>query len=576
MTTVDELPMESGPGTAVPSAPMLAAGVELIGEYEGSGFKEPPSLVRRPDGQVIQLPPLLYAVAARADGHRSYERIAHEVSDEVRRGLEAEHVRFLVDEKLRPMGVLAQADGSSPEMVKPDPFLALKFRAAVIPERASNALGALFQPLFLPVVVVAVIAAFVAADWWVFFEHGVAQSVRQSIEHPGLFLPLFGAVVLAAGFHEIGHAAACRYGGGRPGKMGCGLYLAWPAFYTDVTDAYRLGRRARLRTDLGGVYFNVVVVLLTVGAYLATGFEPFLLLVVVQHFEIAHQLLPVVRLDGYYIVADITGVPDLFARIGPILRSSLPWRRPDDEVRVLKPWVRVAVTAWVFVVVPLLLFELLMVLIHLPRLLGTGWSSGSKLAGGVGKAAAAGDWLSGVSSVLQLVVLAIPILGILLMLAKSGSGLGRWLWTNTDGRPVLRTLAGMATAAGIVALGLAWLPSHNYTPIQPGERGTIREGAIAVRRLPTRAGPLYSEREAERRRAATPPAPETTATSTSTSTSTSTPATPDGGVTTTEPTGTSRTGTVDTPDTSSTTTMDASTTTTSTTTASTTTPSTLP
>ena len=63
------------------------------------------------------------------------------------------------------------------------------------------------------------------------------QSLRQAIYHPGLFLPLFGAIVLSAAFHEIGHAAACRYGGGMPGKMGCGLYLAWPAFYTDVTDA---------------------------------------------------------------------------------------------------------------------------------------------------------------------------------------------------------------------------------------------------------------------------------------------------------------------------------------------------
>src|SRR4051812_6481171 len=30
--------------------PHLAEGMDLIGEYEGSGFKEPPSLVRRADG----------------------------------------------------------------------------------------------------------------------------------------------------------------------------------------------------------------------------------------------------------------------------------------------------------------------------------------------------------------------------------------------------------------------------------------------------------------------------------------------------------------------------------------------
>ncbi|MEA3055997.1 MAG: putative peptide zinc metalloprotease protein, partial [Actinomycetota bacterium] len=215
--------------------PSLAEGVELIGEYEGSGFKEPPSLVRRADGQVIQLPPLLYAVAARSDGAHGYDEIASDVSAEIKRGLDGDQVRFLAEEKLRPLGVLALRDGSTPAVAKPDPFLGLKFRMGVVPERASNALGTMFKPLFFAPVVLAVLGAFVAADAWLFFDHGIAQSLRQSMMHPALFLPMFAAVVVAAGFHEVGHAAACRYGGGSPGKMGCGLYLAWPAFYTDVT-----------------------------------------------------------------------------------------------------------------------------------------------------------------------------------------------------------------------------------------------------------------------------------------------------------------------------------------------------
>jgi len=40
-----------GPG----GVPRLADGVELLGEYKDSGFSQPPSLVRRPDGQVIQM-----------------------------------------------------------------------------------------------------------------------------------------------------------------------------------------------------------------------------------------------------------------------------------------------------------------------------------------------------------------------------------------------------------------------------------------------------------------------------------------------------------------------------------------
>ena len=40
---------------------------------------------------------------------------------------------------------------------------------------------------------------------------------------------------------------------------------------------------------------------------------------------------PVIRLDGYYLVSDLTGVPDLFARIGPVLRGLLFWSCPTLE-----------------------------------------------------------------------------------------------------------------------------------------------------------------------------------------------------------------------------------------------------
>jgi putative peptide zinc metalloprotease protein len=505
--TVTESPPPT-PAAAV-QKPKLADGVELIGEYEGSGYKEAPSMVRRPDGQVLQLPPLLYSLAAKADGQRDAAQIAAEVGAEIHRGLDAEQVEFLVEEKLRPLGVVAAADGTSPLQKKQDPFLAFRFRAGVISERTSNLVGAAFKPLFFAPVVLAVIAAFIAGDIWLFFSHGVAQALRQSITHPGLFLPLFAAVILTAGFHEIGHAAGCRYGGGHPGKMGCGLYLAFPAFYTDVTDSYRLGKKGRLRTDLGGVYFNIIIVLITVGAYLATGFEPLLLLAVIQHFEIAHQLLPVIRLDGYYIVADLTGVPDLFARIGPILASANPFRPNHEKVAVLKRWVRVAVTTWVLVVVPLLIFELLIVLIHLPRIIGTGWTEGTKLAHATGAAFNRGDALGGITDILQIIVLIIPLAGIVLMLASSGRRAAIGLWTKTAGRPVLRILGLLAAGAGAVLLGLAWIPSHNYRPIQPGEKGTLAQGVVAVTHLPGRDGPLYSQqvarRQAQQTQITTPP-----------------------------------------------------------------------
>ena len=201
-----------------------------------------------------------------------------------------------------------------------------------------------------------------------------------------------------------------------------------------------------------------------------------LLLVVIEHIEIAHQLLPVVRLDGYYIVADLTGVPDLFARMGPIIRGLLFWRQPDPRVTILKRWVRFAVTAWVLIVVPLLVMELLIVLIHLPRILGTAWSSADHLGRATGRAFGRGDGLGGVSDILQIVVLAIPITGMVLAIQQLFRKGSIWLWRATRHHPVRRGFALAGMAAFVALLLLAWIPGRNYRPIQPGERGTRGTG----------------------------------------------------------------------------------------------------
>ena len=65
----------------------LAEGIELVGEYKDSGFKTPPWIVRRADGQVVQLPRLLYLIAEQADGRRGNEEIGAHVSQAIRRGV---------------------------------------------------------------------------------------------------------------------------------------------------------------------------------------------------------------------------------------------------------------------------------------------------------------------------------------------------------------------------------------------------------------------------------------------------------------------------------------------------------
>ena len=280
------------------SPPRLSPGLELIGEFEGSGLKEPPLIARRADGQVVQLHQFLYAVAEQIDGRRDIAEIARRVTESIGREIAPDDLEYLIEEKLRPLGIVEAPGDQVAPITGLDPMLALKLKTAVVPERAVRAVTTLFRPLFLPPVVVAVLAGLAVLDYWLFVDHGVAQSVRQILLDPLLMLMVLGLVVLSAAFHECGHATATRYGGADPGVMGVGIYIVWPAFYTDITDSYRLGKAGRLRADLGGVYFNVVFILATGEAYLATGFEPLLIMIPLQHVEIIHQFLPFLRLTA--------------------------------------------------------------------------------------------------------------------------------------------------------------------------------------------------------------------------------------------------------------------------------------
>ena len=256
------------------------------------------------------------------------------------------------------------------------------------------------------------IAGLIAVDVWLFFVHGLGSGIRATVQQPAVFLLVMAVVVVSAALHELGHAAACAYGGAKPGGMGAGIYVVWPAFYTDVTDAYRLDRGGRLRTDLGGVYVNAIIVIITAGGYAVTGYEPLVLLCFLLQIVVLQQMLPFLRLDGYYVLSDLVGVPDLFRRVGPVLRSALPFRDPEPSVAQLKPWVRRVVAGWVFLLIPVLALNLGYFLLAAPRIFATGWDSASRLIGTMTSSQGVEVAWSGV----QLVLLLLPAIGMTLHL----------------------------------------------------------------------------------------------------------------------------------------------------------------
>jgi len=441
------------PGPA--DAPRLAQGTELLGEYKNSGYQHPPSLVRRADGQVIQMSRLLYLLACRIDGHRDPAAIAALVSGDLGRELTASQVRYLITAKLLPLGIIA-GPGAPAAPPTASPLLALRARATLLPERAANVVAALLRPMFRWPVMAAVAATVAAVDYWLFASHGLAAGLQQVLRAPAQLLIVLALTLASAAFHECGHAAACHYGGARPGRIGAGIYLVWPSFFTNVTDSYRLGRGGRLRTDLGGLYFNLIFILATAAAYAATSAWALLLVIALTHLEMLEQLLPFARFDGYYILSDLTGIPDLFARAAPIVTCTLTGARPDPRTEGLTRPARITVTAWVLCVIPLLTVTIGYLLVHLPQTNRALWHAATSQAHLTAAAAAGHHYAAALTAAIGVALSVVTAAGTFYLsagLARRAAAAGlRW----SAARPVRRLLAIGTGLACAVALAACW------------------------------------------------------------------------------------------------------------------------
>ncbi|TWU59919.1 Peptidase family M50 [Rubripirellula tenax] len=134
---------------------------------------------------------------------------------------------------------------------------------------------------------------------------------------PGMWMILFAMWAIAKTLHELGHAVAAKYHGVRVGKIGIMFFLFAPLAYVDVTDAWKLRSRwSRVQIALGGVYVELAFAAVAAWTwwFLPPGIAKHL---AAQFFLVAGPATilvnanPLLRLDGYYVIADLTEIPNL-------------------------------------------------------------------------------------------------------------------------------------------------------------------------------------------------------------------------------------------------------------------------
>jgi putative peptide zinc metalloprotease protein len=481
------------PGAGVSDPPKPAPNLHFAGQMKDGAFEGKQYLVER-DGQFLQLSELLLLTLAHVDGKRSLDEIAKGVSAKAFRQVTPDNVRALLA-KLVPLGLVAGADGSlvpsARERAAQSP-MQVQLKMAVIPAAVTNAITGLFSVLYFPPILVAILLASLAAHAWFYVVHGVGKSVHDVLYSPGLILILLGFFVVSAAFHELGHGAGLRYSGGTVRAMGVGLYLVYPVFYTDITDAYRLSRGKKLRASLGGFYFNLIFSLGVLGVYLLTRAEFLLIVMALIDLEILFQMLPFVRMDGYWILADLSGIPDFFSQMGAFVRSKLG--KQQDDVPELKPWAKTIFILYTIIVVPLIAFLVFVAIKTFPAVFATALDSGSKLAASAGEGLAKGDGVAVAAAVAQILILGLQVLGLGMVVFRVLKKVFVGLWKWGSGSPAKRMVSSAASLAIAALLVFLWAPAlptgapgplyatatQNFAPIPQTARGTIGDAVPAV------------------------------------------------------------------------------------------------
>ena len=133
------------------------------------------------------------------------------------------------------------------------------------------------------------------------------------------------AMALVKVLHELGHGLACRRFGGECHELGLMLLVFTPCLYCDVSDTWMVASRwRRMAVSAAGIYVEIILAVICTMLWWTTGsgaLQSFCFSVMVLCS--ANTLLvngnPLLRYDGYYVLADLMELPNLAEQARTVL-----------------------------------------------------------------------------------------------------------------------------------------------------------------------------------------------------------------------------------------------------------------
>jgi CRP-like cAMP-binding protein/Zn-dependent protease len=174
------------------------------------------------------------------------------------------------------------------------------------------------------------IGAFVRATSWGTFAIDSAAAPSEA----AILIVLGGVLTFA---HELGHALVVTHHGRRLGSAGFMLYFGSPAFFVDASDSLMLDRGPRMLQSAMGPFFELVLAgaaSILLFAFPDLGVSHVLYrFALINYFVILLNLIPLLELDGYWLLADAIQVPDLRRRSLRFTRHDL-WHKLRGRERL--------------------------------------------------------------------------------------------------------------------------------------------------------------------------------------------------------------------------------------------------
>lgn len=189
------------------------------------------------------------------------------------------------------------------------------------PEPILNRLEHLIRPLFTPIAGILWCVLVLTAIGTVLANLDRVSSNLNSVLSPSNLFFLWLTLIVVRGIHEAGHAIACKAVGARCTEIGLMLVaVILPLPYCDATSSWKLPERSkRVLVSLGGLIAEAVFA--SAAVFIWATSEPgdlrtlsFNVMIVSGISSIVFNLNPLLRYDGYYILADVTDTPNLAQR----------------------------------------------------------------------------------------------------------------------------------------------------------------------------------------------------------------------------------------------------------------------